>query len=172
MTKQKLIIAGVVAILLINVGGYVWYGKNRNVTQANSQTSTANQVASTSTAEEIYASGIIDQHLESCEEANPSTRGVIECIRIAGDNYDKEIDRLLGELNGRLNSKQKQALTQSQAEWLIYKEKEFAFIEEFYTGTHGTMFIPMQAQSLVDISKDRLRKLEAYIRVVGISAFN
>ncbi len=49
--------------------------------------------------------------------------------------WDKRLNQVYRKLMIKLSPKQRKLLRESQRKWLQYRDREFKFIESFYTGS-------------------------------------
>ncbi|MES2058373.1 MAG: lysozyme inhibitor LprI family protein [Pseudomonadota bacterium] len=108
--------------------------------------------------------------LDRCLElpANASTAGQVDCEQIAAKAYDRRMNLSYGTLMRRLPAKAAHQLQQSQRAWLVYRDGELSAQSSLYATRQGTMYVPMQADSAVTLTRDRARLLESYVRVMAI----
>ena len=102
----------------------------------------------------------IDKALDACIDKNGSTSGMVECTDKAYAAWDKELNKVYGELMRTLSPKQKEALKLSELEWIKYRDLEFKFIDSIYDALQGTMYIPMRIAARVEVNKKRALELQ------------
>jgi len=102
----------------------------------------------------------IDRALDACIDKNGSTAGMVECTDKAYTAWDKELNKVYGELIRTLSPKQKEALKLSELEWIKYRDLEFKFIDSIYDTLQGTMYIPMRIAARVEVIKKRSLELQ------------
>jgi uncharacterized protein YecT (DUF1311 family) len=105
----------------------------------------------------------IDKALEHCTDKDGSTAGMVNCIDKAYAAWDKELNRVYNELARVLDQPGKQALKTAQQEWIKYRDVEFKLIDSVYEKLEGTMYIPMRADSRMQIVKRRAIELNDYL---------
>ena len=108
----------------------------------------------------------IDKSLRACEEKNPSTAGQVECIGAAQGAWDKELNRVYGELGRRLSAPARQQLRAAQRAWISHRDAEFKLIEGVYAELEGTMYVPMQAHSRMRVVKARALELADHLSLL------
>ena len=104
----------------------------------------------------------IDKYLDSCQEKNPSTAGMVNCINEAFEKWDAELNKFYKLLMSELDDESAKVLKTAELEWIAYKEKEFKLIDKIYSKKEGTMYIPMRAYDRMDIIKSRALELKSY----------
>ncbi|MCX6160817.1 MAG: DUF1311 domain-containing protein [Ignavibacteriae bacterium] len=104
----------------------------------------------------------IDKQLSACYEKNPSTAGMVNCINEAFEKWDALLNKCYKLLIAKLDEESAKALKSAESEWIAYKEKEINFIDKMYSTKEGTMYIPMRAYSIMNITKTRALELEGY----------
>ncbi|RUM59398.1 MAG: DUF1311 domain-containing protein [Persephonella sp.] len=107
----------------------------------------------------------IDLWLEKCLEKNLTTMGMLECTGKAYVIWDKRLNQVYRKLMSKLSPKQRKLLRESQRKWLQYRDKEFKFIENFYTGS-GSMARILIAFDKLEFLKNRVKELEQYLSIV------
>ncbi len=105
----------------------------------------------------------IDRRLAECMIQDETTDGMTDCLVEAYDMWDRELDRICGELRKRLRPEGRAALKAAQSEWLQYRDLEFALIDSIYSGFDGTMYTPMRVEDRMNILKNRVMELKSYI---------
>jgi len=107
----------------------------------------------------------IDIELQKCLDSkeNSTTQGMTECIIKAADSWDKELNKNYKTLLGLLTEEQKVKLRESQKQWIKYRDTELDFSKSFYNQMQGTMWIPVAAQTRLNLTKQRAIELSNYI---------
>jgi uncharacterized protein YecT (DUF1311 family) len=106
----------------------------------------------------------IDQKIEECLsiDSNQSTFGMINCIRTAMEEWDAELNKYYNLLMETLNIDEQEKLRAAQQQWLVFRDKEFEFIEKFYRNMEGTMWKIVEADSRNNIVRQRVFELTSY----------
>lgn len=104
----------------------------------------------------------IDRDLDACLDKNPSTAGMIQCNDQAYAAWDKTLNVAYKALMQSLAPSQQQALRDSQQRWIAFRDAEFRAVEAIYSRKEGTLYLPMQVASRVQIVKARVLQLDAY----------
>jgi uncharacterized protein YecT (DUF1311 family) len=99
----------------------------------------------------------IDKELDECVEKseNFTTQGTLDCIVKATEKWDKELNVKYKALMKLLTPDQKVKLKLSQKAWLDYRGKEISFSGQLYRDKQGTMWIPVAAETKMDLTKQR-----------------
>lgn len=105
----------------------------------------------------------IAEELDQCIEQDPSTSGQVECIAIALEQWDQELNRVYTILMNRLDDESKATLRASQRQWIKFRDDELKFLADYYANFSGTMYVPMQAFEPVRITRDRTQQLQKYL---------
>ena len=108
----------------------------------------------------------IDIWLAGCMEKNPSTQGMNACLGQAYEKWDLELNRVYRELSDCLNADTKAVFREAQRAWLVFRDRELAYLSSFYGGLAGTMYGTMLAADRVDLVKRRVLELESYLDVI------
>jgi uncharacterized protein YecT (DUF1311 family) len=105
----------------------------------------------------------IDKALDACLDKNQSTAGMVECEDKAYDKWDKELNRLYGELMKKISPDAKATLKEAQVQWLKFRDAEFKLQDALYSKLEGTMYIPMRADSRMQLVKKRALELKSHL---------
>ncbi|WLD24047.1 lysozyme inhibitor LprI family protein [Flavobacterium dauae] len=107
----------------------------------------------------------IDKELEDCLnlEENYRTKGMLDCINSATTKWDVELNKTYKKLLSLLTVEQKEKLKIAQRKWIEYRDKEIEFSIQTYSDMQGTMWIPVSAQTKMDLTRQRTIDLENYI---------
>jgi uncharacterized protein YecT (DUF1311 family) len=110
----------------------------------------------------------IDLKIEECLsiDSNQSTFGMINCIRTAMEEWDAELNKYYNLLMETLNTDEQEKLRAAQLQWLVYRDKEFEFIEKFYRNMEGTMWKIVEADSRNNIVRQRALELTSYYDIL------
>lgn len=109
----------------------------------------------------------IDQEFEACLADNQTTAGMTNCTNEALVKWDAELNAVYSELRSNLDEKGKASLLSAQRAWIAYKELEIENISTIYASFEGTMFIPMRANEILELTKSRTLELQGYLSLVS-----
>lgn len=114
----------------------------------------------------------IDQALSQCMETpeGMSTHGMRECLSQANADWDRELNRVWRELMRELPAEAQTALRASQRQWLAFRDADVAALEAAYGSMQGSMYLIMLADSVVTLTRDRVRQLDALLEAQRSSA--
>ncbi len=104
----------------------------------------------------------IDAALVRCLDTpeNQSTHGQIGCFAAAGEQWDKHLNMVWGDLLDNLPSQTHPPLRSAQREWLKFRDAEFKAISATYGTMDGTMYRISAAAAMARIVGDRVKQLE------------
>ena len=107
----------------------------------------------------------IDIELQNCLDSseNYTTKGMTDCVIRATEKWDKELNKNYQELLKLLTVEQKEKLKISQIKWIEFRDKELEFSNQLYNDMGGTMWIPIAAETKLEITKKRALELSVYI---------
>lgn len=107
----------------------------------------------------------IDKGLKECLESseNYTTKGMKECVIQAAKKWDIELNKVYQELLDSLSNNAREKLVTSQRKWMEFRESEIQFSNQFYHDLGGTMWIPVKAEKILTLTKNRTLELEAYL---------
>jgi len=111
----------------------------------------------------------IDLKIEQClsVDSNQSTFGTINCIRTAMEEWDAELNKYYNLLMKTLNADEQEKLRAAQRQWLVFRDKEFEFIEKMYRNMEGTMWKIVEADSHNNIVRQRALELTSYYNTLA-----
>lgn len=113
----------------------------------------------------------IDVWTIACVDANPSTRGMRECLVVAYSEWDAELNRVYQELVGlvriddpELDYEAEERLRAAQRAWTEFRDAEFEFLGNIYfRPLGGTMWWVVAAETRVDFIRQRTKELGEYL---------
>ena len=114
----------------------------------------------------------LDHALDDClrtEDGGVGTTLETQCFNEFVILWQGEIDRLLQSImtEGLLDTISREKLDMSQQEWNAFKESEFSFIEEQYSGIEGTMYFHIIATQKMMMVRHRALELYNYHQVLS-----
>lgn len=109
----------------------------------------------------------IDHEFDACLAANQTTAGMTNCTNEALVKWDEELNSVYSELRSHLDENGKASLLSAQRAWITYRDLEIKNISAIYGLLEGTMFIPMRANEVLEITKNRTLKLQGYLSLVS-----
>lgn len=112
----------------------------------------------------------IDIELQACLDSseNHTTKGMTDCVHRVTDKWDLELNRNYAILMTLLSDQEKATVKKSQLAWIKFRDEEINFSNQLYYGMGGTMWVPVAAQTKLDLTRQRALKLEAYIQNLTI----
>lgn len=116
-------------------------------------------------SQQLYNTGHpIDDILQECltDAENQSAEGNIHCEYKARVAWEKEIEKYYGMLMKNLDDYEKKLLKDSHKSWVIYRDKEMAFAEDFYKGKRTEAWLVVHAARLTNIMRTRAMELIEY----------
>lgn len=108
----------------------------------------------------------IDKELSDCMDKDPSTKGVLECIDIAYQKWDDELNLYYNKVMDILDDEGKASLKEAQRKWIEFRDLEFINIQNIYSFKEGTMYLPMQALDKMEIVKKRALELKDFFELL------
>tara|TARA_B110000093_G_C12769228_1_gene325853 strand:+ start:26 stop:613 length:588 start_codon:yes stop_codon:yes gene_type:complete len=107
----------------------------------------------------------IDTELQNCLDTgeNYTTKGMTDCVVQATEKWDLELNKNYQKLLNILTAEQKEKLKLTQREWVEYRDKEIEFSNQLYYDMQGTMWIPIAAETKLDLTRKRTVEPENYI---------
>ena len=105
----------------------------------------------------------IDRAMEVAMDRDPSTAGMIEAIADATVRWDKRMNSTYNSLRKRMEPDEWKSLVSAQKAWLNYRDLQTVSIEDTYSRMDGTMWRPVSASRVMEITKERALFLEALL---------
>jgi uncharacterized protein YecT (DUF1311 family) len=107
----------------------------------------------------------IDIDMQNCLDSseNYTTKGMTDCVVRATEKWDEELNKNYQELLTLLTAEQTDKLKIAQRKWVEYRNKEIEFSNQLYYDMQGTMWIPVAAQTKLDLTRKRTIELESYM---------
>lgn len=114
----------------------------------------------------------IEAKLAACMETpeGMSTHGTLRCIHQANSAWDAELNRIWGELMHELGPDAKQQLKLSQRQWLAFRDAEIKALAAAYGAMSGSMFQPMHADAMANVTRDRVRQLDSLLEAQRVNS--
>ena len=112
----------------------------------------------------------IDVKLDEClsKKENMNTAGMVNCTVSATEAWDGELNLAYKELSEKLSPDGKEKLKSSQLAWIKHRDLEYKSIDAVYSDLQGTMYMPMRAMSIMQVTKNRALELKAYVSLHAI----
>lgn len=89
------------------------------------------------------------------------------CTINARESWDKELNKYYGLLKTKLPKEAFETLKESQKQWILYRDKEYAFISKyFYEVKQGTMWYAVAENKKKEIVKTRAVELKVYYEML------
>ena len=107
----------------------------------------------------------IDVRIEAAEEKAMSTAEQRDVQSDAFKLWDAEMNRIYAKLKKRLKPATFSALQVAQRDWLKYRDSQEKFLDELYQGFQGTMYIPMHAAAVKEITRARALELTHLLEI-------
>ncbi|MFC0779337.1 lysozyme inhibitor LprI family protein [Flavobacterium sp. HJSW_4] len=97
---------------------------------------------------------------------NLSNADMCNCTIQARESWDKELNKYYNLLKTKLPKEAFETLKESQKQWLVYRDKEYAFISKyFYEVQQGSMWYAVAENRKKEIVKSRAVELEGYYKM-------
>ncbi len=103
----------------------------------------------------------LDEFVGDCIAQDTSPANVSNCLFVAYEKWDAELNRIYNALKTTLSDEQKTALKNSQLKWLQYRDLEFAFIDRLYPEKKRAN-ATLRAKDRLQIVRDRVLELRGY----------
>ena len=117
--------------------------------------------------QEGYIKNPIDRTMEAAMEKDPSTAGMIQAISDADVQWDKRMNSIYNSLRKAMEPDEWKSLVSAQKAWVNYRDLQMASIEATFSRMDGTMWRPVSASRVMEITKERALFLEALLENVS-----
>lgn len=97
----------------------------------------------------------IDKQVEALLEKSTSTASMLEAYGKGVELWDAELNRVYKELAGLLHEEGKTALKNAQRAWVAFRDAEKALVAQCYSQYEGTVYLPMEADAVMQITRQR-----------------
>jgi uncharacterized protein YecT (DUF1311 family) len=97
----------------------------------------------------------IDQAMEAAIDKDSSTAGMVQAISKANKQWDAEMNDLYQDLKKSMKPEEWAALVAAQKAWIVFRDAQIKSLVETYGHMQGTMYIPMSASAVMELTKDR-----------------
>jgi len=108
----------------------------------------------------------VEEKVNALRDKAKSTADMVEAEDEGVKLWDKELNRVYGELLQRLPKEDKSALKDSQQEWIRFRDRNLKLIQVAYGNAEGTMYHVFAARAALDVVKSRVLDLRGYLDVV------
>lgn len=98
-----------------------------------------------------------------------TTFGSLACIDAAHTAWDRELNRVYGELRKRLDVPGRDRLREAQRRWIAWRDAEIEAIGTIYGALDGTMYRVMQADAVLTLIRERARELDNRLETVKLA---
>ncbi|MFY1047858.1 lysozyme inhibitor LprI family protein [Chryseobacterium sp. GP-SGM7] len=107
---------------------------------------------------------LIDLTESNClDKKDISNAEMRSCTIQATQSWDKELNKYYNLLKNKLPNETFETLKESQKQWMIYRDKEFALISKFYFELkEGTIWYTIAEDRKKEIVKSRALELQMY----------
>jgi len=109
----------------------------------------------------------IDQAMEAAIDRDSSTAGMVQAVSKANKDWDKEMNALYQNLKKTMKPEEWAALVAAQKAWIVYRDAQTKSIVETYGHMEGTMYIPMSASAVMELTKDRALFLKSLQELIS-----
>lgn len=103
----------------------------------------------------------IDREMEAAMDKDPSTAGMVTAISKANKQWDREMNALYQDLKKTMEPEEWQTLVAAQKAWIVYRDAQTKSLVETYGRMEGTMWIPMSASAVMNLTKERAQFLKS-----------
>jgi uncharacterized protein YecT (DUF1311 family) len=108
----------------------------------------------------------LDKKIEAMFENATSRSGEQAAYDEGRILWEKEMNRVYGELLQGLSKEAAARLKKSQRNWLTYRTQQIAYLDEFYKGFSGTMYNTFHSYAVMDVTRQRTLSLARQLKYV------
>ena len=109
----------------------------------------------------------IDRAMEAAMEKDPSTAGMVRAISDATAQWDKKMNSIYKSLRKNMEADEWSSLVLAQKAWINYRDLQITSIESTYSKMEGTMWVPVSASRVMEITKERALFLESLLENIS-----
>ena len=109
----------------------------------------------------------IDAALDAAIDKDPSTAGMIHATVDATAKWDKRMNSAYQSLKKKMASDEWGALLGAQKAWVNYRDLQIQSIQVTFSKMDGTMWRPVCASEIMDITKQRALFLESLLGTIS-----
>ncbi len=109
----------------------------------------------------------IDQAMEAAIDKDSSTAGMVQAVSKANKQWDREMNSIYQDLKKKMESEEWASLVTAQKAWIVFRDAQIKSIEETYGRMDGTMYIPMSASAVMELTKERALFLKSFRDVIS-----
>ncbi len=106
--------------------------------------------------------------LDACVEQAASTADSSQCYATALAAYDHRMNQAYAALMHALPAQAAHQLQAAQRNWLAFRDAELKSQSALFETRQGTMYVPMEEEEQLSLTRDRARRLESYLHVLAI----
>ncbi|WP_161788554.1 lysozyme inhibitor LprI family protein [Burkholderia paludis] len=116
----------------------------------------------------------IDRNMTLCLDApeHASTAGQDACIDDAGRAWDARLNAGYRALQASLPAADRPALLHAQRAWLARRDADLKLIGAVYATTRGTMYAPMNANDVMQLTRQRALTLQRFASDRAVHGFD
>lgn len=103
----------------------------------------------------------IDQAMDNAIEKDSSTAGMVQAASNANKQWDKEMNSLYQDLKKSMKPEEWTALVTAQKAWIVFRDAQIKSLVDTYGRMDGTMYIPMSASAVMEITRQRALFLQS-----------
>jgi uncharacterized protein YecT (DUF1311 family) len=108
----------------------------------------------------------IEIEMDTAMEQNGSTGGQVDAITEANQKWETKLNSLYKTLKQKMQPDEFAALQQAQRSWITYRDKQLLSYESTYGKMDGSMWVPMHAYAVMNLTKKRVQELQTLLGLV------
>lgn len=108
----------------------------------------------------------IEIQMDTAIEQNGSTGGQVEAITEANQKWETKLNAIYKSLKQKMQPDEFAALQQAQRAWITYRDKQLLSYESTYGKMDGSMWVPMHAYAVTNLTKKRVQELQTLLGLV------
>lgn len=102
----------------------------------------------------------IEVKVDALVEKAVSTADMIQAYDKGISLWDAELNRVYQALRKTLPAPAGEKLKLAQQQWILYRDAQYAMLDEQYNQYDGTMYLPMRVAARMRVTEDRARYLK------------
>ncbi|MFZ2961259.1 MAG: lysozyme inhibitor LprI family protein [Candidatus Ozemobacteraceae bacterium] len=107
----------------------------------------------------------IDVQVDKLLAQDESTAGMVQAFARGQELWDKELNKIYQELTKALSKDEaeKKILVEAQRAWMTFRDQEMKLLHAVYSKKEGTMYRPMAANDVMQITRARALALKNWL---------
>ncbi len=116
----------------------------------------------------VWAGHPIDAVLEACREKAVDTLGMGQCLTVAMQQWDRELNAAYGALSRTIEPAAAESLKASERAWIGFRDAEVKFLREHFSTQDGTLWPLVEGAQVMELTRRRAIQLRCYAKMLDM----